>query len=410
MGVCAIVDILILILMADTTSARDELVGHATLAVLSLLGMGLYSGTYALVYASSSSGAEKTGVAVATLEFWMASVHLLSAVGCCACQALAMSMLQLTTAVPHVAEAQTTLFLGVAAAVTTLSLGCVGGESGVECAVYYGAAAVPRLASVGAVVWSLLLYASSLGCQAWWGGGGGEGGGGLSLGLRGGAGITATAVMGTVPWVIQGALVRTCGDAWRVHLCAAVRIQVDANVTTSTVTADCTHIDRSLTVSICGALVALLLAWCAAVPPTLTARKRHLLTGLGGGVSLVTVLIVWALQPTAGTTTTTNNNGVRAAPPPAFHIVCALFSGNTLGTSAWRLLTQRWRTSARAAAATTAATAAGRRGPTTPSPASASTSANLFAHFARPSSTSASLVLLDSTRHRGSVALRRLQD
>jgi hypothetical protein len=185
---------------------------------------------------------------------------------------------------------------------------------------------------------------------------------------------------------------------------------VDANVTTSTVTADCTHIDRSLTVSICGALVALLLAWCAAVPPTLTARKRHLLTGLGGGVSLVTVLIVWALQPTAGTTTTTNNNGVRAAPPPAFHIVCALFSGNTLGTSAWRLLTQRWRTSARAAAATTAATAAGRRGPTTPSPASASTSANLFAHFARPSSTSASLVLLDSTRHRGSVALRRLQD
>jgi hypothetical protein len=33
---------------------RNELVGHATLAVLALLGMALYSSTYAIVYAGSS--------------------------------------------------------------------------------------------------------------------------------------------------------------------------------------------------------------------------------------------------------------------------------------------------------------------------------------------------------------------
>ena len=38
-----------------SSEMRNELVGHATLAVLALLGMALYSSTYALVYAAASS-------------------------------------------------------------------------------------------------------------------------------------------------------------------------------------------------------------------------------------------------------------------------------------------------------------------------------------------------------------------
>jgi hypothetical protein len=386
--------------------ARDELVGHATLAILALLGMGLYSATYALVYAGSRAEAS----VVATLEFWMASVHLLSAVGCCACQALGMAVLQLSAPVPHVAEAQTALFLGVAAAVGTLSLGCIhgsssggGGGSGggaVECGVYYGAAAVPRLASVGAVVWSVLVYAASLGCQSW--SSGSSSSGGLSLGLRGASGVTATATMVTVPWVIQGALVRTCGDAWRVHLCAAVRIQVDANVTASTVSADCSHIDRSLGIALGGTLIALLFAWAAAaLPPSLgiAPRKRLLLTGLSGGTALLTVLLVWALQPA----------GVRAPPPAAFHVLCAAFAGTTLCSSAWKLVTLRRR---RATAAAATAAAAKR-----PPPPTASTSASLFARHDRPPPSSSTLVFSaggggggDAARHRGAALPRRLLD
>jgi hypothetical protein len=368
--------------------ARDELVGHATLAILALLGMGLYSATYALVYAGSGEAS-----AVATLEFWMASVHLLSAVGCCACQALGMAVLQLSGPVPHVAEAQTALFLGVAAAVGTLSLGCIHDGGAVECGVYYGAAAVPRLASVGAVVWSVLVYAGSLGCQSWSGGRGG-----LSLGLRGASGVTATATMVTVPWVIQGALVRTCGDAWRVHLCADVRIQVDANVTASTVTADCSHIDRSLSIALGGTVVALLLAWgAAALPLTLAPRKRLLLTGLSGGTALLAVLLVWALQPAGG-------GSVRAPPPAAFHVLCAAFAGTTLCSSAWKLVALR----RRAAAAKRAPP------PPPPPPPTASTSGSLFGRlpFVRPST---HVVLAgggggDAARHRGAALPRRMLD
>jgi hypothetical protein len=258
------------------SSARDELVGHATLAVLALIGMALYSSTYALVYAGSSSAR-----IVAILEFWMASVHLLSAGGCCVGQALAMSMLQLQEPIRHVAEAQTALFLGVSGAVATLSTNCINGES-VDCGVYYGSAAVPRLAAVGAVVWSLLLYAGSLGCQSW-------DGGGISLGLRGASGLTASTVMLSVPWVIQGALVRVCGDAWRIHLCSAVRVQVDAAVTTSTITADCSHIDRSMGMSIGLALVALLLSWLGGL---FAGRRQHFLTACGSCVAVVGIAVV----------------------------------------------------------------------------------------------------------------------
>ncbi len=328
-----------------------------------------------------------------------------------------MSMLQLSEPVKHVAEAQTALFLGVAAAVGTLSLGCIGSSTATEsaeCGVYYGSAAVPRLAAVGAVVWSLLLYTSSLGCQSW-------GSGGVSLGLSGASGLTATATMVSVPWVIHGALVRTCGDAWRMHLCAAVHIQVDATVTTSTVTADCSHIDLSLGVALAIALFALLLAWFGGLMRT--AQRRLFFTLLGACASVLGVFVVWAMQPA----------GVRVAPPASFFAVCAFFSGTTLISSAGRLL--RLRGHALVASYTTITTKRG--GARQPPPPLSANATQLFASLKAPpnvGATGASLMfpfaLLpppplhppqqqqptsaapagDAARHRNAGGMRRLLD
>ena len=170
--------------------ARDEIVGHATLVVLALLGMLLYSTTYALLYASMGSAATPT---TATLEMFMTTTHLVSACGCCLAQTLMVSLLKLRAPVAHVAQAQTSLFLGVAGAVGTLSESCISSATGAECAVYFGAAAVPRLAAAGALTWSLVMYASSLGAQTW-------SRGAVSLGLDGKSGLMAAGIMSLVPW------------------------------------------------------------------------------------------------------------------------------------------------------------------------------------------------------------------
>ena len=199
-----------------TASLRDELVGHSTLAVLALLGMALYSTTYSLTFMGSSS----TPV-VAVLEMWMVSTHLLSAGVCCVGQALVVSVFDLRHPVAHVAEAQTAMFLGVALSVTLLSASCVSSVTGNECAVYYGAAALPRFAAVGAASWSWILYAASLGCQSWSATDDDDAdedkdedkdddddderprGGRLSLGLSGRSGLTAAATMAWIPWCVR---------------------------------------------------------------------------------------------------------------------------------------------------------------------------------------------------------------
>ena len=285
----------------------------------------------------------------------MASVHLLSSTGCCIGQALFLSMLQLQRPLKHVAEAQTALFLGVAGAVCTLSSGCILATSTTtECVAYYGSAAVPRLAAAGAVTWSLLLYASSLGCQSWSPSSSDqqqqeeeeptsaekekEESGGVSLGLRGASGLTASAVMASVPWLIHGALVRTCGDAWRLWLCSNVRITTNAAMTTSTITAECGHIDSSLSVSIGLACFSLLLAWVGELMPRVTLRLLCRL--VGACIATLSPFAVWSMQPT----------DPRMATPPSFYIVCAAFSGATCLSSAWGLL---WTARATTTTATT---------------------------------------------------------
>ena len=146
-------------------SIKEELVGYCTLAVMGLLGMALYSGSYSLIYASLGVNT----ATVAILEMWMTSLHLFSAVGCCVLQGLYAGVFlpksgKKSSSLPHLAEAQTALFLGIACAVTILGNSCV--QSG-DCLSYYGAASFPRMAAVGSIAWVWVMYVSSLGCQAW---------------------------------------------------------------------------------------------------------------------------------------------------------------------------------------------------------------------------------------------------
>jgi hypothetical protein len=228
------------------TALRDEIVGHCTTAVMGLIGMLIYSTTYAIVYAGGNTSTP------AILEMWMSMVHVLSSCGCCLLQTLLVSILHLERPIPFLAQAQTAVFLGVACTVITLSVGCLNGSAtagAAECAAYYGAAMVPKMAAAGALVWSIIMYCTSLGCQP-------SGSGALSLGLGGTQGVTAAATMAMVPWIILKTLVETCGDAWRLQVCSAVVVTMNANATESTVTADCSRLDAGFAISLVSIMAA----------------------------------------------------------------------------------------------------------------------------------------------------------
>ena len=176
---------------------REQMVGLCTLAAMALLGMALYSGTYSMIYASIGISVPT----VAILEMWMTSVHLFAAVGCCLLQGLYAGVLnKRDVAIPHLADAQTALFLGVSCAVTILGNECV--QYG-ECAAYYGAASFPRMAAAGSIAWAWIMYLSSLGCQDWERG--------LTLGFNGKEALTAASVMVLLPIHVMAKLHSTCG-------------------------------------------------------------------------------------------------------------------------------------------------------------------------------------------------------
>ena len=182
---------------------REELIGHATLAVLGVLGLALYSLTYSLVYAGSSS----TPV-VAVLEMWMVTVHLASPLTCGLLQSLFSNSF---TAIKHVAAAQTSVFLGVACTVTIAGVGCLrSGNHGATCTAYFGAAAFPKFAAAGSIAWAWVMYASSLGCQF----------SSITLGLSSKNSLTVATIVLLVPYFVASKLGDTCGGAtWTVPLC-----------------------------------------------------------------------------------------------------------------------------------------------------------------------------------------------
>ena len=188
---------------------REELIGHATLAVLGVLGIALYSLTYSLVYAGSSS----TPV-VAVLEMWMVTVHLASPLTCGLLQSLFSN--SSFTAIKHVAAAQTSVFLGVACTVTIAGVGCLrsgnnnNNNNGATCTAYFGAAAFPKFAAAGSIAWAWVMYASSLGCQF----------SSITLGLSSKNSLTVATIVLLVPYLVASKLGDTCGGAtWTVPLC-----------------------------------------------------------------------------------------------------------------------------------------------------------------------------------------------
>jgi hypothetical protein len=187
---------------------REELVGHCTLAVMSLVGLAIYSGTYSMIYASI--GVQEPVVAL--LEMWMTNVHVFSACGCCVLQAMFAGVFKRQKeALPHLGEMQTALFLGVACSVTILGNYCM--QNG-DCAGYYGAAGFPRAAAAGSVVWAWIMFVSSLGCQTW--------NQGVSLGFNSKEGVLATGVMVLLPLLVNEKLKQTCGWTDACDVCDTV--------------------------------------------------------------------------------------------------------------------------------------------------------------------------------------------
>jgi len=176
---------------------REELVGHTTVAVLSLLGFALYSLTYSIVYASSSN----TPV-VAVFEMWMVSCHLVISVACLLVQGVGVAAAKISQPLPHVAAAQTSVFLGLAVLATMIGMKCLQ-SGGIYCSAFYGAAAIPRFSAVGTFAWAWVMYVSSLGCQTW-------SGGGFSLGLTESGCLVVVSILILMPSSIIEKLYNTC--------------------------------------------------------------------------------------------------------------------------------------------------------------------------------------------------------
>ena len=148
-----------------------DVVMQVTVFVMALIGMTVYSTTYALMYAATSNAT------VPVLELWMVMTHL-------ACAAL--SMIFSRVKIAH------SIYFGVACGVTILGNDCI--QYG-RCELYFGAAAVPRIAAAGAAAWAWVMYAVAFD--------------GLPNGF------VAALAMAMVPLAIETKTFMACGDKWR---------------------------------------------------------------------------------------------------------------------------------------------------------------------------------------------------
>jgi len=176
---------------------KEELVGHCTLSVLSLIGFAIYSLTYSLVYAT------KEGMAVvACLEMWMVTSHLVISLLSTGIQGMGVAVLRIREPLPHVASAQTSLFLGIATTTTIIGILCLN-EPKKYAAAFFGAAAFPQLSAVGTFAWAWVMYVSSLGAQTW-------SGGGFTMGLTDYGCLCASTTIMLTPLSIISKLRVTC--------------------------------------------------------------------------------------------------------------------------------------------------------------------------------------------------------
>jgi hypothetical protein len=158
----------------------------------------------------------------------------------------------------------------VALIVTLLASACGGGDTK-DCAAFFGAAALPRFAAMGAAAWAWIMYAGALGCQTL---------------LNGGHPLTAACVLAMVPWLARSMLVDTCGDPWRMCLCEGVSVTLINNGTASAIEADCSRLSLNLWVLGLGTAVG---ALTACVPVTFVRLMGAAATG-------VAVVSIWAVN------------------------------------------------------------------------------------------------------------------
>ena len=98
----------------------------------------------------------------------------------------------------------------------------------------------------------------------------------------------------------------------------------DANVTASTVTADCGFIDTSFGLSLAGMLLALSGSALARFCVGRHAMLRRVVRLLAGAVGAGTPLVVWALQPT---------DARAPSPPSAHYLLCAGLALTSVATA-----------------------------------------------------------------------------
>lgn len=195
---------------------KEEMIGHTTMCILSLLGVSLYSLSYSLVYSGSAASP-----VVAVLEMWMVTTHLVVSLCSMGIQGLAMTLLKIEEPLPFVANAQTSIFLGVAILTTFLGMSCLN-QSNQICQVFFGAAFLPKFSAVGAFAWAWILYVSSLSCQTW-------GGGGFSLGISDFGCLAVTGILLLIPLSIVSKAIKTCpnGNTLKNSFCGQIDFLCD---------------------------------------------------------------------------------------------------------------------------------------------------------------------------------------
>ena len=144
-----------------------------TVLVMALIGMTVYSTTYALMYAATSNAT------VPVLEMWMVTTHL-----ACATLSVLFSRVKISLC--------SSIYFGVACGVTILGNDCI--QYG-RCELYFGAAAVPRIAAAGAIAWAWVMYAVSLDGVP--------------------DAFVAALAMAMVPLAIETKTAMACGDKWQ---------------------------------------------------------------------------------------------------------------------------------------------------------------------------------------------------
>lgn len=181
-----------------SSSLRTELIGHVSVLLMSLLGIAMYSATYSV---SMAVGASSKRIPV--LEYWVSFSHLTCTVLCIIIQFIVGGIMRIETGLLGIAEAQVAVFLGIACACTVLSTECIAGDANV-CAIYFPSAVYAPAAGVGLIVWSWIIYLSSLGCLR-------SSIGAFSLGTDGIGGVVVSCVMVMLPSQPLAAIVSICG-------------------------------------------------------------------------------------------------------------------------------------------------------------------------------------------------------